>query len=70
MQDKLSEFLDILSEYLAARKGLLPLLGLGMIILNLIFQFIPNLGFISEANLFLHLGAIISIFGLLLARAL
>jgi hypothetical protein len=66
---KISNFLDQASEYLAARKGLLPLIGIGLVLVNLVFQFIPA-GWISTSNLFLHLGIIMAILGFLLARAL
>ena len=67
----MSKLLDRMSEYFAHRKGLLPLIGLVLITLNLILQFIfpAHLWFIST-NLLLHIGLIISIFGLMLARAL
>lgn len=64
-----SKFLDRASEYLAVRKGLLPLIGLCLIILNFILQFIVP-GWLTESNLFLHLGLVIAIFGLMLAWAL
>ena len=66
---KISDFLDHASEFLAARKGLLPLIGIGLVLLNLVFQVLPA-GWISSSNLFLHLGIILAILGLLLARAL
>ncbi|GAB4541181.1 MAG: hypothetical protein Fur002_09140 [Anaerolineales bacterium] len=66
----MSKFLDFLSEYLAHRKGLLPIIGLGFIILNLLLQFIIAENIIASSNLFLHLGVIIAIFGLMLAWAL
>ncbi|MCX8024903.1 MAG: hypothetical protein N3A60_06850 [Thermanaerothrix sp.] len=65
----MSRFLDQLSEFLAARKGLLPLVGLGFILLNLILQFLTH-EWIAQTNLFLHLGLILAILGFLLARAL
>ncbi len=67
----MSKLLDLMSEYFAHRKGLLPLIGLVLITLNLILQFIfpANVWFIS-VNLFLHIGLIIAIFGLMLAWAL
>jgi hypothetical protein len=65
----LSKFLDHASEYLAVRKGLLPLLGLVLILANFIVQFLP-LGWFSESDLLLHLGLLIAIFGLMLAWAL
>lgn len=67
----MSKLLDRMSEYFAHRKGLLPLIGLVLITLNLVLQFIfpAYLWFIS-ANLLLHIGLIIAIFGIMLARAL
>ena len=61
--------LDRLSESLSRRKGLLPMIGIFFISVNFIFQFLP-LGWITESNLFLHLGLVIAIFGLILAWAL
>lgn len=69
-EESLSAVLDRLSEYLANRKGLLPLLGTGLIILNLLFEiFLPG-SYITQIDLLLHLGLVITIFGLVLARAL
>jgi membrane-bound ClpP family serine protease len=67
----MSKLLDYLSEFLAHRKGLLPLIGIGFIVVNLLLQFIlPYGGFLVETNLFLHVGLIVAIFGLMLAWAL
>ena len=66
----LSRVVDTLSEYFARRKGLLPMVGLLFILLNLLFQFILPPGWLKESDLFLHIGLIIAIFGLILARAL
>ncbi|HEY5902590.1 MAG TPA: hypothetical protein VIU39_08555 [Anaerolineales bacterium] len=67
----MSNWLDQMSEYLAHRKGLLPLIGVALIIINLILQFIlPSGSLLTETNLFLHLGLIIAILGLMLAWAL
>jgi hypothetical protein len=65
----LNKAIDRLSEFLAPRKGLLPLIGLFLIAANLVFQFLP-VGWVRESNLFLHLGVMIAILGLLLAWAL
>jgi len=62
--------LDWLSEFLAHRKGLLPLLGIVLIVLNLILQFILPPGWLTSSNLLLHIGLILAIFGLMLAWAL
>jgi hypothetical protein len=54
---------------LARRKGLLPLLGIALVLVNFVFQIIPA-GWLSSSNLFLHLGIILAILGLMLAWAL
>jgi len=65
-----SNLLDSLSNYLANKKGLLPLLGTGLVILNFLFKiFVPD-AYITQIDLFLHLGLVVAIFGLVLARAL
>jgi hypothetical protein len=66
----MSKLLDILSEYLAHRKGLLPLIGIIFIIVNLILQFTPAPLWLTSSNLLLHIGLIIAIIGLMLAWAL
>lgn len=65
----LSSFLDKASEFLAARKGLLPLLGLVFIIINFIFRLVIP-GWFQQTDFFLHLGLIVTILGFLLAQAL
>lgn len=66
----MSKFLDRASEFLAHRKGLLPIIGLIVILVNLLIQFIFPGSFIASSNLFLHVGLIVAIFGLMLAWAL
>ena len=66
----LSKLLDKVSEYLAHRKGLLPLLGALLILINLTLQFTLPPGWLVGSNLFLHIGLIVAILGFLLARAL
>ena len=66
-----SNFLDRTSEYLSGRKGLLSLVGIGLVILNfLLASFLPADWFIIRTNLFLHLGLIVALFGQMLAWAL
>ena len=62
--------LDRLSEYLARRKGLLPLVGVVLVLLNLIVRLFPGAGFLAQSDLLLHAGVIVAVLGLLLARAL
>ena len=68
MTQWLNKSIDKLSEFLARRKGLLPLIGVGLILLNLLFQFI-HLGWITETNLLLHIGLILALLGFMLSWA-
>jgi hypothetical protein len=70
MLHRLNRFLDTTSEYLAARKGLLPLVGIVMVLLNAVLQFLPVAGWLADSNLLLHLGVVIAILGFMLAWAL
>ncbi len=70
----MSKLLDWLSEYLAHRKGLLPIIGIVLIAINLVLQFLISplspMGWLVTSNLLLHIGLIAAIFGLMLAWAL
>jgi hypothetical protein len=66
-----SRLIDKASDYFAHRKGLLPLIGILLVIINYVLPFIFGLdNVITGSNLFLHLGVIIAIFGMMLAWAL
>jgi len=65
----MSKLFDRLSEFLAHRKGLLPLIGIVFVIVNLFLQFF-DLGWLTTSNIFLHVGLVIAILGLMLAWAL
>jgi len=65
----LSRFLDWFSDFFSQRKGLLPLIGLGLVLVNFLLRLFTA-GWLVESDLFLHLGVILAIFGLLMARAL
>ncbi|HTP02375.1 MAG TPA: hypothetical protein VMJ64_13465 [Anaerolineales bacterium] len=66
----MSKMFDWLSEFLAHRKGLLPLIGLALILANLIVELTLPAGWLSSTNLLLHLGLIVAILGLMIAWAL
>ena len=66
----ISKWLDRMSEYLAHRKGLLPIIGMILIIVNLIVQFVFPQSPLAFSNIFLHIGLIIAILGLMLSGAL
>ena len=66
--DTFNRFLDKVSEFFARRKGWLVIVGMVLVVLNFVFQFIP--GWLGESNLLLHLGVLLGFFGILLAWAL
>ena len=70
MGQKLNALVDFLSEFFAARKGLLILLGIILVLCNALLQFFPNIGWLGTSNLLLHLGVVIALIGVLLAWAL
>ena len=67
---RINRLLDVLSEYLAHRKGLLPMVGIGLVIINGILQFFPDAGWLASTNLLLHIGIILALVGVMLAWAL
>lgn len=68
---RFSRMIDKASDFFAHRKGLLPLLGIMLVIINYILPFIFGLdNLVAGSNLFLHLGVVIAIFGMMLAWAL
>lgn len=66
----ISRLLDFLSNYLAHRKGLLPIIGMALILVNLLLAIVFPGSFLVTTNLFLHIGLLTAIFGLMLAWAL
>jgi hypothetical protein len=75
MKDIINRLLDILSEFLAHRKGLLPIIGIILVICNMVLQFLPpdlfpGLDWLLKTNLLLHLGIILALLGILFAWAL
>jgi hypothetical protein len=66
----LSKMVDRASDFFAHRRGLLPLVGILLIIINFILQFLLPPGLLRDSNLLLHLGLIVAIFGFMLSWAL
>lgn len=64
--------LDRLSQLLAQVRGLPIILGVGLVILNFILQFIDIaiIRWLANTNLFLHLGVALGLLGMLLSEAL
>ncbi|NLG99219.1 MAG: hypothetical protein GX491_17830 [Chloroflexi bacterium] len=69
MIEKFSSLLDHLSEFIASRKGLLPAIGILLVLINFALQLFPA-GWVSQTNCFMHLGIVLAIFGFMLAKAL
>jgi hypothetical protein len=65
----MNKLLDRLSDFLSKYPGLLPLLGIGLVVLNFLLQFFPGNWF-TDANVLLHLGVVAGLVGLLLIRPL
>jgi hypothetical protein len=55
---------------LAELKGLPIMIGLLLVVLNLVFQFIHGLQILTQGNIMLHLGVIVALGGFLLTEAL
>jgi hypothetical protein len=70
MEKRISQILDHLSDFLATRKGLIPMIGIVLIIINFFLQFFPGGGVIVDTNLLFHIGVVLAVIGLLLSRAL
>jgi hypothetical protein len=63
---KLTNLLD----FLERMKGLPLLIGILLVILNFIVQYIPSLASLGDSNLLLHLGVVVGLLGVLLAETL
>lgn len=69
MDQRINELVERVNEFLVQRPGVLPLAGLGLIVFNLLLQIYPGPeAWIAASDLFLHLGLIVSVVGLLLVN--
>lgn len=69
MDQRINELVERVNEFLVQRPGVLPLVGLGLIVFNLLLQIYPGPeAWIAASDLFLHLGLIVSVVGLLLVN--
>ncbi|MEM8858540.1 MAG: hypothetical protein AAGD96_09470 [Chloroflexota bacterium] len=67
----MNNLLDTLNDFLSERRGLLPMIGIGLIVLNFVLHIFFNSDiWIVSSNLFLHLGLVTAIVGILLIRPL
>lgn len=66
---QVNKLLDTLSDFLAHRKGLLPFIGIALVVANFIVRLTLS-GWLAESDLLLHLGVVVAILGFTLAWAL
>jgi low affinity Fe/Cu permease len=71
MDNFMNNLLDKSSDFLARKPGFLPLLAVVLILLNLLLQIFPGSDYwLVSSNLFLHIGVITGLIGILMVRAL
>ncbi len=61
------------SDFLAQYKGLPVLIGAGLVLLNFLLRLLPAwpvIGWLAEVDLFMHLGIILGLLGVLFGDAL
>jgi hypothetical protein len=66
----MSRLIDNLSHFLAHRKGLLPLVGCLLVLVNFVLQLVAPGTWLASTGLLLHLGILTAILGLMLAHVL
>ena len=71
------DLLDALSDYLAHRKGLPVLVGVGLALVSLVLACLPSLvgaagfwGWVARSHVLLHVGVIVGLLGILVGDAL
>ena len=69
MNERINNFIERINEFLMRKPGALPLVGIGLIVLNFVLQVFPGPeAWIVGSNLFLHLGLVVSLLGLMLVN--
>ncbi len=68
----MNKLIDWMNDFFGDRPSLLPLLGIGLVIIDLLLQIFPGPGggWFVDSNVLMHLGIVMAVFGILLARAL
>lgn len=69
MDRRINEIVERINALMVKRPGLLPLAGVGFILFNFLLQIYPGPdAWIADSNLFLHVGLVLSIVGLMLVN--
>jgi hypothetical protein len=66
------EFLRTASDFIAHRKGLPVLIGIGLVLLNLLISLLPAwsvIAWLARTDLLLQLGVIVGLLGILIGDA-
>ncbi len=68
----MNEIIERLNNFFGERPGLLPMVGVLLVVLNFLLQIFPgpDSSWLVESNLFLHLGVLFGLVGILLIRPL
>lgn len=67
MDERINSLIERINDFMVERPGITPMVGLLLIMLNFLLQIYPGPeAWIAASNLFLHLGLILSVVGLLL----
>ena len=67
------EWFKRISEFLARMPGVPVLVAVGLVVLNFLFQLMPDwpvIGWLAHTHLFLHVGVILALMGILLGDLL
>jgi len=70
MSWRISEILEWLSNYLATRKGLLPITGFTLVLVNLLIVILFPDSLAARYNISMHFGILIAILGFMIAKLL
>lgn len=68
-----SKWLKRIGDFLARMPGLPIIVAVGLVVLNFVFQLLPDwtvVGWVARTHLLLHLGLILGLLGILLGDAL
>ena len=67
MDEQINDLIEGINDFMVERPGITPIVGVILIVLNFFLQIYPGPeSWIAASNLFLHLGLILSVVGLLL----
>jgi hypothetical protein len=69
MDRRINDLIERINTFLMHRPGALPLVGLAFVLLNFLLRIFSGPGtWIVDVDLFLHLGVLVSVLGLLLVN--